>query len=183
MTKQELIENYTVGQLTDKVIELESIIDNKLGGWSDRGISFKELLETQDAKDKVCVLESELAETKQKLADSERRTFMPDYAKENAWLKSEIDKFKKKLYESETKKESETAELRAKVKELEEKTIADFLPTEPIVVAEMLISAKIGRDAVLPFVGGLSVFCTDDLRQIAEHLLAHCNYNEETDDE
>lgn len=65
------------------------------------------------------------------------------------------------------------------------KTINDFLPTEPIKVAEMLITAKgeceplhIGNDV---FKDAYRIFDVLELKQIAEHLLVYCNHNGEDD--
>lgn len=53
MTKQELMETYTAEQLADKVIELEEIIDDKLGGWSKHGISYNDFFSMQDENAKL----------------------------------------------------------------------------------------------------------------------------------
>lgn len=66
------------------------------------------------------------------------------------------------------------------------KTVVDFLPTEPIKVAEMLIIAKgeceplhIGNDV---FKDTYRIFKVSELRQIAEHLLIYCNHNGEVEE-
>lgn len=66
------------------------------------------------------------------------------------------------------------------------KTIVDFLPTEPIKVADMLINAeeKYERNAIeKAFYGNdkgtYSLFDISELRQIAEHLIVYCNHNME----
>lgn len=66
------------------------------------------------------------------------------------------------------------------------KTINDFLLTEPIKVAEMLITAKgeceplhIGNDV---FKDTYRIFGVSELRQIAEHLLVYCNHNGEAEE-
>lgn len=66
------------------------------------------------------------------------------------------------------------------------KDIADFLPTEPIKVADMLINAE-GEYEHNPIVkkicgtdkGAYRIFDVSELRQIAEHLLIYCNHNGE----
>lgn len=62
-----------------------------------------------------------------------------------------------------------------------DKTVADFFPTEPIKVADMLITAKgeceplhIGNDV---FKDTYRIFEVSELMQIAEHLLIYCNHN------
>ena len=64
--------------------------------------------------------------------------------------------------------------------------VVDFLPTEPIKVAEMLITAKgeceplhIRNDV---FKDTYRIFNVPDLRQIAEHLLIYCNHNVEVEE-
>lgn len=64
--------------------------------------------------------------------------------------------------------------------------ITDFLPTEPIKVADMLINAG-GEYEHNPIVkkicgtdkGTYRIFEISELRQIAEHLLVYCNHNKE----
>lgn len=68
------------------------------------------------------------------------------------------------------------------------KTISDFLPEEPIKVADMLINAE-GEYEHNPLVkkicgtdkGTYRIFDISELRQIAEHLLVYCNYRREDD--
>lgn len=66
------------------------------------------------------------------------------------------------------------------------KTVVDFLPAEPIKVAEMLITAKgeceplhIGNDV---FKDAYRIFDVPELKQIAEYLLVYCNYNKEEEE-
>lgn len=67
-----------------------------------------------------------------------------------------------------------------------DKTVADLLPTEPIKVAEILITAKgeceplhIGNNV---FKDTYRIFDVSELRQIAEHLLVYCNHNKEEEE-
>lgn len=64
--------------------------------------------------------------------------------------------------------------------------VTDFLPTEPIKVAELLITTKgeceplhIGNDT---FKDTYRIFEVSELRQIAEHLLVYCNHNGEAEE-
>lgn len=65
----------------------------------------------------------------------------------------------------------------------------DFLPTEPIKVADMLINAE-GEYEHNPIVkkicgtdkGAYRIFEISELRQIAEHLLVYCNHNKEEEE-
>lgn len=65
-----------------------------------------------------------------------------------------------------------------------DKDIADFLPTEPIKVADMLINAEgeyehnpIEKALYKEGKGTYRIFDISELRQIAEHLLVYCNHN------
>lgn len=70
-----------------------------------------------------------------------------------------------------------------------EKEITDFLPTEPIEVADMLINAG-GEYEHNPLAkafygtnkGTYRIFDVPELRQIAEHLLVYCNHNGEAEE-
>lgn len=107
-----------------------------------------------------------------------------DLADENMKLQCERNNYKSK---SEL---LEVEEMRVKINE-----IADFLPTEPIKVADMLISATYTRKkgnmemAMCRAFGNntdmavQSVYSVSELRQIAEHLLVYCNANGEDGNE
>ena len=64
--------------------------------------------------------------------------------------------------------------------------ITDFLPTEPIKVAEMLITAKEECEPLHirnnVFKDTYRIFGVSELRQIAEHLLIYCNHNKEEEE-
>lgn len=69
------------------------------------------------------------------------------------------------------------------------KTITDFLPTEPIKVADMLINAngEYERNSIAKAFCGTNkgtyrIFEVGELRQIAEHLLVYCNHNGEAEE-
>lgn len=74
-------------------------------------------------------------------------------------------------------------------KTADEVNISDYLPTEPIKVADMLINAEeeyehnplakkiCGNDK-----GVYRIFDISELRQIAEHLLIYCNHNTEVEE-
>lgn len=65
----------------------------------------------------------------------------------------------------------------------------DFLPTEPIKVADMLINAEgeyehspIEKALYKEDKGTYRIFGVSELRQIAEHLLIYCNHNKEVEE-
>lgn len=61
--------------------------------------------------------------------------------------------------------------------------ITDFLPTEPIKVADMLINASKKRtNCMTGKEYDKYIFDKWQLRQIAEHLLVYCNHNEEAEE-
>lgn len=61
------------------------------------------------------------------------------------------------------------------------KTVYDFLSTEPIKVADMLINTH-KRDLYENSAYYSKIFDISELRQIAEHLLVYCNHNEEMEE-
>lgn len=125
----------------------------------------------------------EIEELKQHISDLERdlKTAgekIQDPADENMKLQCERNDYKSK---------SELIEVeRMRVKQNE---FSDFLPTEPIKVADMLINAEgeyehntivkkiYGNDK-----GTYRIFDTSALRQIAEHMLVYCNHNAEVEE-
>lgn len=179
MTKTELMENYTAEQLADKVIELEIIIDNKLGGWSKHGISYNDFFSMQDEIEK---LKSEVEKYRKAFeeAKKERDCQIAEYRKKIEELSDEKESIEMRL--KLLKKDRD--DLREETEKL--KKTQDFSALEPIAVAEMLINAE-GEYKRNPVA---KAFCGNDkgtyrilgiseLRQIAEHLLVYCNHNGE----
>lgn len=124
----------------------------------------------KEFKDKIEDLEHDLKTATEKIQD---------LASENMKLQCERNDYKAKAESLEVER------MRVKINE-----IADFLPTEPIKVADMLISATYTRQkgdmekALHKAFGNNSdtvtenVYSKSELRQIAEHLLVYCNHNE-----
>lgn len=74
-------------------------------------------------------------------------------------------------------------------KENDVQDISDFLPTEPIKVADMLISAEgeyehnsIAKALYRKDKGAYRIFDIGELKQIAEHLIVYCNHNKEVEE-
>ena len=111
---------------------------------------------------------------------------------ENKKLYSEIHNLKSQLNRKQTeieRLENEYAEALKKLTDRQnrieelEKTISYVFPTEPIKVAEMLISADEECSPMkFPFPSGgqtkIKTFGLSELKQIAQHLLVYCNANE-----
>ena len=110
-------------------------------------------------------------------------------------LKLKVEKYRKAFEDTKKERDCQVAEYQKKIEELKVenaelhcemqamKVFPDEIPTEPIKVAEMLITAKgeceplhIGNDV---FKDTYRIFKVSELRQIAEHLLVYCNHNGE----
>ena len=99
----------------------------------------------------------------------------------NARLKGRISKLESELSVNEDL---------LKIKNDFQKNVSDNIPFEPIEVAEMLINAKVehpSNQIQKAFGAGETCFVdkysNSDLKEIAEHLLLYCKYNDEVDDE
>lgn len=126
----------------------------------------KKKYETEKAKQRIANLEKDLKTATEKIKD---------LANENMKLQCE-----RNAYES----KAETLEVERMRVRLNK--FSDFLPTEPIKVADMLISAEgeYERHSLAKAIcgtdkGAYRIFDVVDLRQIAEHLLVYCNANGE----
>ena len=114
------------------------------------------------------------------------------------WLQSEVEKYRKAFEDAKKERDCQIAEYKRKIDELKVenaelhcemqalKVFPDEIPTEPIKVAEMLITAKgeceplhIGNDVLKDT---YRIFDVSELRQIAEHLLVYCNHNGEPEE-
>lgn len=123
----------------------------------------------------------QIAEYRKKIEDLEKDLKtegekIQDLAGENMKLQCERNDYKSKAEALEAEK-------------MEVNQISDFLPTEPIKVADMLISAEgeyerhpIAKAICGTDKGAYRIFDVADLRQIAEHLLVYCNHNESEDE-
>lgn len=220
MTKQELLENYTMEQLADNVIALEiAIADMK---------NTEKIIKQYNSKqcdcEKVEIIikcpdcgktnKFELDEKSSQLIQNKLTDKVNCLNNESRKLYGEIYDLKQQLQRKETAINQidsiicelfgiahNSDEYTDEFKELlrsqseAEKTIADFLPTEPIKVADMLINemekrkkndAKVHRKEqeergfafVNPFDENKKR-AISELRQIAEHLLVYCNENGE----
>lgn len=162
MNKQELMENYTMEQLADKVIALEiAINDNK---------NTAEILK-REHKNIICEKQSEIDELKSQLGRKQTEI-------------NQIDEILNELF-GVTHDVAKPAEFERILREKAEdyKTISDFLPAEPIEIASLLINAERECEPLKLFRNiykdTYKLFDISELRQIAEHLLVYCNANGE----
>lgn len=160
MTKQELMENFTMEQLADMVVDL-------------RKEHAKMLWEHCD-----CVSKEEFEKLKEEF-DRKGRTI------------NQIDDILENLFgvRHNVGKPNEFEEI-LKEKIYGNIKLEDFLPEEPIKVADVLINANYKRDKgelekkIDKAFGNDSdtvienVYSVSELRQIAEHLLIYCNAHE-----
>lgn len=200
MNKQELMENYTMEQLADKVVALEiAISDMKNTEKIIKQYSSKQC-ECEKSEKRKPFTDKELAEKWKKLAE-ELNCEAYKTIKESERLKAElqhkettinqIDDILNELFgvtHDVTNKPNEFKEI-LKEKIENSKTIADFLPAEPIKVADMLISAEveyernvIGKAFYGNDKGTYNLFDISELRQVSEHLLVYCNANGEVEE-
>lgn len=187
--KQELMENYTKEQLADMVVNL---LEKKLTdiegmefyymGEKISKKSYEDIKDIQNYKEwhaklgeplKIILLNNRIETLESELRRKEREINQIENILEKLFgvthdVASKPDDFEKIL--------TEKAE--------EYKTIVDFLPTEPIKVADMLINAEgeyehnsIAKAFCGTDKGTYKLFDISKLRQIAEHLLIYCNAN------
>lgn len=132
--------------------------------------------------DEIERLKTELSESKQELEAFHNSATYEEFIR----TQSENDEYKHRC----KKLESKNAEygdrinfLEKQVKEMTDKnnSIVHLLPRQPIEVAEVLINADMEEELL----GGkmYRIFEVNDLRQIAEHLLIYCDFNEDRDNE
>lgn len=167
MNKSELLENYTAEQLAEMVVECEIV---------------KKQCEISTNWEKT-MPEHELK------AKFNQQTAKIQY--ENERLKTvitQIDEILEELF-GVTHEAAKPGEFKEILTDKIIQNIADFLPAEPIKVADMLISAEgeyerhlIAKAICGTDKGAYRIFDVADLRQIAEHLLVYCNANGEMEE-
>lgn len=99
---------------------------------------------------------------------------------EIARLRELVDKYKNAFEKTKKERDCQICEYQNEINKLASKTIADFLPIEPIKVVDTLISAsKKSINCMTEKEYDKYIFEKWQLRQIAEHLLVYCNANGE----
>lgn len=195
MTKQELMENYTQEQLADKIIALNITINDMKNTEKIIKQYNRKQCECEKSEKRTPFTDKELAEKWKELAE-ELNEKGYKAIEENEKLKAELDRKENtinqiddilnKLFGArhDVCKPNEFEEI-LKEKIYGNITIEDFLPAEPIKVADILISAEGEYENKLAeMLGGdgkevYRMFEISELRQIAEHLLVYCNANME----
>lgn len=165
MTKRELMENYTQEQLADRIVILNEFFT--------RSNIFNSLQDSVQSPLEKSIEDNYKSKIQQKEAKISR-----------------LEKEREELRNQRNEQMTIVNELKQKIKTLEEqsvhdssKTLADFLPAEPINVADILINSFFNPRSVdengTELVFYKRKFNISELRQIAEHLLVHCNANQE----
>lgn len=208
MNKQELLENCTMEQLADMVIALEIAIadmkntekiikqyNSKPCDCEKVGIIIKcpDCVKTNkfelDEKSSQ-LIQNKLIDKVNCLNNESRKLYGEIYDLKQQLQRKEttinqIDDILNELFEItfnslETKIQFEGFKECLKEKIERKKTIADFLPAEPIKVADMLINTSKKRtNCMTEREYDKYIFEKWQLRQIAEHLLIYCNANGE----
>ena len=107
----------------DKIAELENIINNKLGGWDKRGITYQEIMdmkaENQELKQITKGYEDKIAELKKDYKTASE--LLGKYQQENEALKKRIDELENFSCQAEQETESLVEKLKQRIAELESK--------------------------------------------------------------
>lgn len=199
MNKQELLENYTMEQLADMVVKLQGETRECKENQIDEVFFMSDIRPYASETAIMRINETGSFSRTHIITDEAYNGLWDDknkYEKLSDERKTEINCLKEKLHCEETtisqiddilnelfgvthdvaKPDEFKKILKEKIENC--KTIADFLPTEPIKVADMLINTMCEPCAnVFSFGKPYSMYDMSELRQIAEHLLIYCNAN------
>lgn len=166
---------------TDNEADKNKYIIKKEYGISIDGLDFTE--HDKVFEDKIELLNRNLNLQKDKRCEAEiERNYLAERFNQ---LKDENDELNQRIAELERKNNQLTESIlrkATKIHELEIKEAVD-LPFDPLETANMLINAK--YKAEIPFLErqvDRNVYNTDDLEQIAEHLLVYCKHNREDEE-
>lgn len=194
MTKQELMETYTAEQLAEMVIALEIAIADKK---NTEKIIAQYNIGDHCCCEKVGIIVKCPDFGKEKKFDFDEkseqliRNKLTDRVHE---LESEVERYRKSFEDAKKERDFQIVEYQKKIKELTGER--DFLAEnsisthqDPIDIAKDLINAE-GEYEHNPIEKALCgegkgiyrIFDIGELRQIAEHLLVHCNHNGEVEE-
>ncbi len=206
MTKTELMENYTAEQLADKYLRLQErfnryteVIKGIVDEFPEelkQGTEFHlEIDRLQSEAEKYRkAFEGAKKERDFQIAEYRNRTEKDREGLERAKNTiTRIDEILRELFGvtfeiCETKEDFDGFKKCLK-KNIKEAYVSDFIPIEPIKVADMLINAE-GEYEHNPITkafcgtdkGAYRIFEVSELKQIAEHLLVYCNHNVEAEE-
>lgn len=198
MTKSELLSTYTAEQLA----EMEKLYRDITQCREHNGehLHSEEYLKILNSNRMVSELQSEVEKYRKSFEDAkkERDCQIAEYRNRTEKDKTEFERAKntinqiddilEKLFGVRHDMVDKPDEFEKILSEKVKGNVADFLPTEPIKVVDMLINTERKYECDTferAFYGtNKSTYCIFDigeLRQIAEHLLVYCNYNGESE--
>lgn len=207
MNKQELMETYTAEQLAEMVVNANIIIDGyrrsknilKSERFNNEEVAFYET-EAWTTYHENSKLQSEVEKYRKAFDDTkkERDCQIAEYQnrvyKDKAELErakntiKQIDDILEKLFSVRHDTVDNPDEFEKVLIDKVKGNITDFLPTESIKVADILINAEgeyehsqIAKALYKEDKGAYRIFDVLELRQIAEHLLVYCNNNREAE--
>lgn len=194
MTKQELMETYTAEQLSEMVINYSDAcfqnrvfnsLNEKIQSPLEKSIEDSYKTQIKQKEEKIYKLEKECEELQSEVGKC-RKAF-EDAKKE---CNCRIEGYQKKidkLYKSFLTLEENFVRMPENKNAVQ--YISDFLQTEPIKVADILINTEgeyehnpLAKALYKEDKGTYRIFDVSELRQIAEHLLVYCNHNGEVDE-
>lgn len=169
MTKQELMETYTAEQLAEMVVDLQNIpIAGKINCENSGSSDLIKLKCDKCGEEFLAFLDEKYILCKKTELDRAKNTI------------NQIDDILEKLFGVRHDTANTPDEFEKVLTDKARANISDFLPTEPIKVADMLINAMCKPCAsVLSFGKPYILYDMSELRQIAEHLLVYYNHNKE----
>lgn len=213
MTKQELMETHTAEQLAEMVAKADFLVEMLKYSSSFAKSELFDNPEVAAYESKLSIMQHENDKLKSEVekyrkafedAKKERDCQIAEYQNRTEKDKTEleiakntinnIDNILEKLFGIRHDTVDTPDEFEKILSERVKGNVTDFLPTEPIKVADMLINATYTRekgDIEKTFYKAFgnnsdmveeNVFDISELRQIAEHLLVYCNHNGEVEE-
>lgn len=208
MTKQELMETYTAEQLAEMVAKADFLVEMLKYSGSFAKSELFDNPEVAAYESKLSIMQHENDKLKSEVekyrkafedAKKERDCQIAEHQNRVDKDKTEIERAKntinqidyilEKLFGVRHDTVDTPDEFEKILSDKAKGNIANFLPTEPIKVADMLINAE-GEYEQNPLAkafcgtdkGTYRIFDISELRQIAEHLLVYCNHNGEAEE-
>lgn len=185
-------------EFTDKIKKLEEELKESNRKRGEILWEFCDSVKKEDYDEEVNHLQSEVEKYRKAFEDvkNERDCQVAEYRKKIDDLEHDLKTAGEKIQDlagENMKLQCERNDYKSKSEFLEvdkmrmkQNEITDFLPTEPIKVADMLINAEgeyehnpLAKALYKEDKGTYCIFNIGELRQIAEHLLVYCNHNGE----